>query len=202
MAVSHLRIGLYEYYKLGGFLSSRKVNAVFGSLLGKPEYDQISTYTEVPTESNAMSVIKCISDEHVLPRIPEPTVPHDLSYSPYGRWHMTRVINRYLESGTYLFFKDINENETTQKWHLHIPNGKIETGLYWEQRNGEWTGETYTSGDMFLYSQVPCTMITACEDSNLMCVTYEWFDQKLVDPGAESIRNEKEEYNIAVACID
>lgn len=196
MAVSHLRIGMYEYYRLGGFLSSRKVNTVFNSL-GKIEADQISTYSDVPKHSDAMSVIKCISDEHVIPRIPEPSIPHDLSYSPFGRWYMTRVINRYLETGTYLFYKDISDFETTQKWHLHIPNGKIETGLYWER---EWAYETYTTGDMFLYSQVPCTMITALEDSHLMCVTYEWHNEELVDSEAESV-TPQEEYNIAVACM-
>ncbi len=184
---------MYQYYKFGGLLSSRKVNTVF-DVHGKYKADQISNYLDISKRCNSMSIIKNISDEYIFSRLPEPSYPHDLSYNPIGKWYVTGTINRYLESGAYLFYKNISEVDTSRKWHLHIPNGKIKTGLYWEEGNGTWIQSPYKTGDMFLYSQVPCIMINALEDSQLICVTYEWFDQEILDTEIF-----EDEYQIAVS---
>jgi len=118
---------------------------------------------------DSMKTINCISDKHVIPKLPTPALIHDMSHSPYGKWHITNVINRQLKQGGYLFYKDIFENK---KWHLHIPNRKIETSLYWDG----WERVSYTTGDIVVYSQTPCIMINVFEDTSLICVTYEWYD--------------------------
>lgn len=126
------------------------------------------------------SYFRPIMKEHPFQEIHHGYIKDELvtiNGSDYRNMEIKSVVLRYLERGSYIFYN----REKTNKYRVHIPNGNVTTTLYYDDMTleGDYPVRPKTSesfelayGDMLLFPDAECAMITVEEDVSIFTIDY------------------------------